>query len=285
MKISIGLLLSLLVTAQAGAQGLPMARAGAPGAPLQPAPGTWALSLASGLAGRWGGDRIQSDRPNAAVLLSFGAQADGLWTGGTAQAARLRLRLLTGGDGVFFVPSDGELEAAYMLGRREFRFVLARIEVARHPGLALQALVQASTLPGVEGLINLAGERVRIFYGVTPVEATYVRYHGGAHIIRSPTTTSESATVEAASAVRLRASFLAPPQVLLSAQGDFMRMWGPGDQLAALEGSAGVVLLDQTLLLDLLVRWEHSTRRGQGPSRTTPTASQLMGMVSATLVL
>jgi hypothetical protein len=286
MKIPVGLLLSLLVTARAVAQPLPMAGAGAPGAPLQPEPGApWAVSLASGVAGRWGGERIQPDKPNATVLLSFGAQADGLWGGGIAQAARLRLRLFTGGDGILFVPSDGEFEAAYLLGRREFRFALGRIELARHPGLALEALVQASTLPSVEGLVDLDGDRVRLFYGVMPVEAAYVWYAGGAHLTGSPTARAENATVEAASAVRLRATFQVPPRVQLSAHGDFMRMWGPGDQRAALEGSAGLALLDRTLLLELLVRWDHYTRRGRGAPGAMEAASQLMAVVGATLVL
>jgi hypothetical protein len=286
MKTSTAILLSLLLTAQAGAQGLPMASAGAPGAPLQPeVSDAWALSLASGLAGRWGGYPVQPGTTNASALLHFGAQADGLWSRGTAQAARLRLRLFTGGDGTLFLPSEGEFEAAYLLGRREFRFALARIEVARHPGLALQALVQASTLPSVEGLVSVAGDQVRIFYGVMPVEAAYVWYHGAAHIPRSPAARSETASAAAASAVRLRATWLFPPAILLSVQGDFMRMWGPGDVFQAVEGSAGVALLDRTLLLDLLVRWEAYTRRGRSTPRSMETDDQLMGMASATLVL
>ena len=54
---------------------------------------------------------------------------------------------------------------------------------------------------------------------------------------------------------------MVPPSVLLSVQGDFMRMWGPGDQLKSVEGSAGFALLDKTVLLDVLLRWESYTRR------------------------
>ena len=165
------------------------------------------------------------------MLLYFAGQADGLWTEGTAMAARLRLRMFTGGDGTLFVPSEGEVEGAYMLGRREFRFVLARLEAGRYPGLAVQTLVQAATIPSVEGVVSLAGDKVRLFYGVTPVEAAYVWYLGSAHLDTSAGFTNENRNVEAATAVRLRATFLVPPSVLLSVQGDYMRMWGPGDQL------------------------------------------------------
>lgn len=265
----------------------PVAPAGVMGAPLRPAPeaGAWSTSIASGVAGRWGGYQLQSSKPNASVLLYFGGQADGAWAEGTARAARLRLRMFTGGDGMLFLPSEGELEAAYMLGRSEFRFVLGRIEMGRYPGLAVQTLVQAATVPSVEGAFSLAGDKVRVFYGVTPVEAAYVWYEGGAHITSSPGTTSENAGVQAATAVRLRATFLVPPALLLSLQGDYMRMWGPNDQFKSAEASAGYALLDKTVLLDVLVRWESYTRRSGDASGTMVKSDQLIGMASATLVL
>lgn len=266
----------------------PLAPGGVMGAPIHPDErfGNWSLALASGVAGRWGGYQLQAGKPNASVLIYLGAQADGLWTEGTAQAARLRLRLFTGGDGMIFVPSEGEFEAAYMLGRREFRFVLARAELARYPGLAVQVLAQASTIPSIEGSISIAGDKVRLFYGVTPVEAAYVWYYGrDAHIDHTPTATNENAGVEAATAVRLRTTFMVPPSVLLSVQGDYMRMWGPADELRSVEGSAGYALLDKTVLLDVLLRWESYTRRSKLTPGTMVTSDQLIGMATATLVL
>ncbi len=46
-------------------------------------------------------------------------------------------------------------------------------------------------------------------------------------------------------------------------------------------------LLDKTVLLDLLLRWESYTRRSNSlpPSDGMETSDQLIGMVSATLVL
>jgi hypothetical protein len=172
-----------------------------------------------------------------------------------------------------------------MHGRREIRFVLARVEAGRYPGLAVQALVQASTVPSVEGVFSLAGDKARVFYGITPVEAAYVWYYGGAHITHSPTTTNENASAEAASAFRLRATFLVPPALLLSVQGDYMRMWGPGDQFKSAEASAGYALLDKTVLLDVLVRWESYTRRSSDTPGAMEKSDQLIGMASATLVL
>jgi hypothetical protein len=267
----------------------PLAPAGSMAAPIQPEEriGHWSFALGSGIASRSGGYQIKQDQANASVLLYFSGQADGLWTEGTAMAARLRLRMFTGGDGTLFVPSEGEVEGAYMLGRREFRFVLARLEAGRSPGLAVQALVQAATIPSVEGVVSLAGDKVRIFYGVTPVEAAYVWYLDSAHLDTSAGFTNENRNVEAATAVRLRATFLVPPSVLLSVQGDYMRMWGPGDQYKSVEGSAGYALLDKTVLLDLLLRWESYTRRSNSlpPSDGMETSDQLIAMVSATLVL
>jgi hypothetical protein len=133
-----------------------------------------------------------------------------------------------------------------------------------------------------------AGDKVRVFYNVTPVEAAYVWYVNDAHITHSPTTTNENAGVEPATAVRLRATFLVPPAVLLSVLADYMRMWGPGDQFKSVEGSAGFAVLEKTVLLDLMVRWESYTRRSNDPSLppgSMVTSDQLLALVSATLVL
>ena len=263
----------------------PLAPAGSMGAPIQPDErlGNWSFALGSGIGMRSGG----YDKATTTVLLYFGGQADGLWTEGTAQAARVRLRMFTGGDGSLFLPSEGEVEGAYMLGRREFRFVLARLEAGRYPGLAVQTLVQASTIPSVEGVLSAAGDKVRLFYNVAPVEAAYVWYVNDAHLNTSDGFVNENRNVEAATALRVRATFLVPPAVLLSVEGDYMRMWGPGDQYKALEASAGFALLDKTVLLDVLVRWESYTRRSNASATTSTmeTSDQLIGLVSATLVL
>ncbi len=268
----------------------PLAPAGVMGAPIQPEEqvSNWSMALGSGLAGRWGGYQLQAGKPNASVLLYFGGQADGLWTEGTAQAARLRLRMFAGGDGLLLVPSEGEVEAAYMLGPREFRFVLGRGELARYPGLAVQALVQAATIPSVEGVISFGGDKARLFYAVAPVEAAYVWYYGKAHLETADGFTNENRGVEAATAVRLRATFLIPPAVLLSVQGDLLRMWGPGDQYKTVEASAGFSLLEKTVMLDVLVRWESYTRRGNDVTRppgSMERSDQIIAMASATLVL
>jgi hypothetical protein len=265
----------------------PLAPAGSMGAPVQPDErfGNWSYALGSGVGVRSGGYQPPA---NSSVLLYFGGQADGLWTEGTARAARVRLRLLTGGDGMLLAPSEGEVEGAYMIGRREFRFVLARLEAGRYPGLAVQTLVQAATIPSVEGVLASASDKVRVFYNVSPVEAAYVWYVNGAHITHSPTATNENASVEAATAVRLRATFLVPPAVLISVEGDYLRMWGPGDQYKAVEGSAGFALLDKTVLLDLMVRWESYTRRSNDaslPPGSMVSSDQLLAVISATLVL
>ena len=113
----------------------PVAPAGSMGAPLRPDEQVynWKFSLASGVAGRFGGYQLHTDQENAGLLLFFGGQADGQWTEGWGRAARLRLRLLTGGERVVFVPSDGEVEAAFMLGRPELRFVVGRVEAITAP--------------------------------------------------------------------------------------------------------------------------------------------------------
>ena len=86
------------------------------------------------------------------VLLYFGARADGLWSEGFGKAARLRLRMFTGGETEVYLASDGEIEGAFMIGRREFRFVLGRVEVGRYPALGVQVLAQLATLPCFEEL-------------------------------------------------------------------------------------------------------------------------------------
>jgi hypothetical protein len=264
----------------------PIAPAGAQGALLLPDEEVshWSLALASGLSGRWGGYQLQSDQPNASVLLYFGGQADGLWTEGLGTAARFRARLYTGGEGTLFLPSDGDLEAAWMVGRREFRFVVGRLEVARATGLAVQTLAQLSSLPSVEGNISLGGDKARLYYNLTPVEMAYVVYYGGAHVTASPGVSTETLSPEAATALRGRLTFLVPPSVLLSLQGDFMQMWSSHDRLKAAELDLGFAVLEKTVLIDLSLRWESYTRRDAQNPGSQATSDQFLGLASATLV-
>ena len=162
----------------------PVAPAGSQAAPLHPdeTVSRWRYSLATGVAGKFGGRQIEQGRENPGVLLYFAGQADGVWTEGRGHAARLRLRMFTGGENEIYVPSDGDVEAAYMIGPREFRFVIGRLEVGRYPALGIEALAQFATLPCFEGSLSLAGDTMRLYYYLSPVEAAWVRYYGGAHI-------------------------------------------------------------------------------------------------------
>jgi hypothetical protein len=265
----------------------PIAPAGAQGALLLPDEEVshWSLALASGLSGRWGGYPVGGENvANSSVLLYFGGQADGLWTEGYGTAARFRARLYTGGEGTLFLPSDGDLEAAWMVGRREFRFVIGRLEVGRYSGLAVQTLAQLSSLPSVEGNISFGGDKARLYYNLTPVELAYVWYYGGAHIVNSAAQQNENAAPEAATALRARLTFMVPPSVLLSLQGDYMQMWDSHDRLKAAELDAGYAVLDKTVLIDLSLRWESYTRRDNANPGAQATSDQFLGMASATLV-
>ncbi len=263
----------------------PIAPAGAQAAPLHPDEriSHWRSALATGVAGRFGGMQLRSDRENPGVLLYFGAQADGLWAEGMGKAARLRLRLFTGGESEVYIPSEGEIEAAYMIGRREFRFVLARAEVGRYPALGIETLAQLATLPCFEGSLPLAGDTMRLYYYVSPVEAAWVRYHGDAHISSQPGWATESKVPVAATSARLRWTTLLPPAVLLSVQGDLVKMWSKDDLLVAAEGSLGYQVLEKTVVFNAVVRWESFVRRGTTPN-TSATDSQMTLLGIATLV-
>jgi len=264
----------------------PVAPAGAQTANLHPDEelGHWRFALASGVLGRWGGDQIDADKANSTVMLYFGAQADGLWTEGYGRGMRFRMRLMTGGENVVFIPSDGDAEAAFMLGRREFRFVAGRVEVARHTALGLQTLLQAATFPSVEGSVALRDDRMRVSYFVAPVEAAWAYYRGDNHIMESAVTPPEQKTIYPATAARIRFTGVAPPAVLLSIQADFVKMWGVPDLLASVEGSAGFGALDNTVLFNVALRWDHATLRGgtEGGSHAT---DQMLGMIIASLLL
>lgn len=271
---------------QGGAIGeSPVAPAGSPAAPLHPDEtiGHWRYAMASGLAGRFGGMQLDADRENPGVLLYFGAQADGLWSEGFGKSARLRLRMFTGGESEVYLPSDGEIEGAFMIGRREFRFVLGRLEVGRYPALGVEVLAQLATLPCFEGSLPLLGDTMRLYYYVSPVEASFVRYHGDAHIEHSAAWASESDVPVAASAGRLRWTLLLPPSVLLSLQGDLMKMWNKADTFLAGEASLGYQVLDGSAVFNVSARWDRYRRRGLG-AETSETDGEMKLLAIASLV-
>jgi hypothetical protein len=262
----------------------PVAPAGSPAASL---PGddidsAWRLALSTGVAGKVGGRKISAGEDNRSVLLFFAGQADGSWPEGHGQAARLRFRLFTGGETDIYVPSDGEAEVGYMVGRREFRFVLARLEVARQPGLAVQALAQAGTLPCFEGTLAAGGEDLQLSYFVSPVEAAWVRYYGGAHLVHLPGWTTEDDRPSAASAARVRYAVLLPPSVALSVEADLLKLWGRSDLLLGVEGALGYRLPRQGAAFHLGIRWASYTRRGLEKD-TRETSAEVIAVGSATL--
>jgi hypothetical protein len=227
--------------------------------------------------------QLRSAEKNPGALLYFGAQADGLWTEGLGRSARLRLRMFTGGESQVYVPSDGDLEAAFMIGRREFRFVLGRIELGRYPALGVEVLAQLATLPCFEGSLALLGDTMRLYYYVSPVEAAYVRYYGRAHIPYTRAWPSESELPVAATSARLRWTVLLPPAVIMSLQGDLVKMWNKVDLLASGEGSLGYQVLDGSAVFNVAVRWDSYRRRGLAlDSSATDSEMKLLGI--ATLV-
>ncbi len=262
-----------------------VAPAGSQAAPLHPDEtiSHWRFSLATGLAGRFGGYQLESARENPGVMLYFAGQADGLWTEGYGQAARFRVRMFTGGESEIYIPSDGDAEAAYMIGRREFRFVIGRAEVSRYPALALETLATLSTLPCFEGSLSMAKDTMRFYYYVSPVGASWVRYYGGAHIDHSAAWSTESDTPVASSSGRLRYTVLLPPSTLLSLQGDLLKMWQKADMLLAGEASLGYQVLDQSAVFNATVRWQSYRRRGLAPE-TTATESEVLLLGVASLV-
>jgi hypothetical protein len=262
----------------------PFAPAGAPAAPLPPddAAAAWRLSLSTGLAGRAGGMRLDPSRENPGLLLAFAGEADGSWPRSFGQGVRVRFRLFTGGETDLWVPSDGDVEGAWTIGRRELRFVLARIEVARAPAVGLETLAQLATLPSLEGTVGLVGELIRISYAIAPVEASFVRYHGAWHLPGGPGWPSESDGVVPATAARLRYAVRVSPAVAFSAQGDLVKLWRRGDLALAGEASLGTQALDRTALLSLSLRWEGYARRGIARD-TTDAASEVLLVAGATL--
>lgn len=266
---------------------VPVARAAAPAAALQTevGPSGWRVALASGVVGRSGGERITARERNAPVLVYLGLQADAEWPEGRGQAARLRLELMAGGENTILAPSDGALEAAFMLGPREFRFVVGRLELQRYPSLGLETLAQVSTLPSVEGSLSFAGDAVRFDYLVAPVQMGWVYYYGGAHIDHGPAVATESDRPFAASAGRLRYTLLLPSDVVLSVQGELMKAWKEPDLLAAGEAGLGYAVLARSVAFHLGARWTSYERRGPATADDTDRASDLKVMLTATLGL
>ncbi|HEY6099856.1 MAG TPA: hypothetical protein VIW03_10525 [Anaeromyxobacter sp.] len=262
----------------------PVVPAGSQAAPLQPDESVshWRYSIATGVAGKFGGMRLDPARRNPGVLIYVAGQADGLWTSAHRQAVRLRYRLFTGGETEIFVPSDGDLEAAYTIGRPEFRFVMGRFEAGRYPAIGIEVLAQLGTLPCFEGSLPLAGDTMRLYYFLSPVEASFVRYHGAAHVPHSAAWATESDRPVAASTGRLRYTLLLPAAMLISLQGDLVKLWRTADLLAAVEGSIGYQALDRTAVFNLSLRWNSYTRRGLAPE-TSETASETLVVGAATL--
>ncbi len=263
----------------------PVAPAGSQAAPLHPDESVshWRYSLATGVTGKFGGMQLEEAKENPGVLLYFAGQADGLWTEGYGRAARLRLRMFTGGEDEIYIPSDGDVEAAYMIGRREFRFVIGRLEVGRYPALGVQVLAQVATLPCFEGSLPLAGDTMRLYYYLSPVSASWVRYYGGAHIRAEDPAPSETDSATAASTGRLRYTVLLPPSMLLSVQGDLVKMWNKPDVLLSAEASLGYQVLDQSAVFNVSARWNSYTRRGLAVD-TSETESEMLLMAVASLV-
>lgn len=231
-----------------------------------PSPGDaegWSLGLATGVAGRFGGFELDEGEDNPPFLILVGARAEGWFPARLSQAVRLRARILAGGEERIFVPSDGELEAAWAIGYPEFRFVLARAEAVRAPGLALQSLLQLGTLPSVEGNVTV-GYQARLDYLVAPVEMVHVRYLGRAHLPGAGGTT-ESEQVHAGSAGRLRYTVEYPAGPILSAQGELLKLWQKADLLVAAEGSAGWAAFGRAVVFEAVGRWQSYTRRAPAP--------------------
>lgn len=276
--------LLLAAPARSAAVDAPVAPAGAPAAALAPEDPAfpWRLSLATGVAARLGGMRLDPPRDNPVVLLYFAGEADGAWSRHFGQAARVRFRLFTGGEDEIYVPSDGEVEGAYTLGRREFRFVVARIEAARHPAIGLDVFAQAATLPSFEGSLPLGAEGLRLDYHVAPVEAAFVRYHGAWHVSGAPGWPSESDRGVAATAARVRATVLLAPAMPLSLEADVAKLWRRADLLVGAEASFGYQALDRTALFGLSARWNRYTRRGLDPG-TSEASWEVLIVLGATL--
>jgi hypothetical protein len=124
---------------------------------------------------------------------------------------------------------------------------------------------------------------MRLYYFVSPIEAAWVYYYGGAHIENSPALATESDRPVAATAARLRYTVLLPPSVLLSLQGDLVKMWQKPDLLVSGEASLGYQVLQQSAVFNVSVRWNSFTRRGKAPD-TSVSESEVLMLAVASLV-
>jgi hypothetical protein len=68
--------------------------------------------------------------------------------------------------------------------------------------------------------------------------------------------------------------------MLLSLQGDLMKMWDKPDLLFAGEGSLGYQVLDQSAVFNATVRWQSYRRRGPGDTSATESEVLLLGVAS-----
>ena len=94
---------------------------------------------------------------------------------------------------------------------------------------------------------------------------------------------SESDVPVAASAGRLRWTLLLPPSVLLSLQGDVMKMWNKTDTFLAGEASLGYQVLEGSAVFNVAVRWDQFRRRGLA-RETSETDGEMKLLGLATLV-
>jgi hypothetical protein len=284
---AVSALLALVLAAASPPAPGPEAPIAPPGAQLSPLPADdgaspWRFGLTTGVAGWTGGRQSSAAHDDRPVLLQFGGQADGAWPEGHGQAVRLRFRLFTGRESDIYVPSDVEVEGAYLVGRPEFRFVLGRVEVARYPGLAVQALLQAGTLPCFDGTVSLAGDTMELSYFVSPVELAWVRYIGRDHLTHVPGWNTEDDRPSAATAARLRDTLFLVGRLAASIQVDLVKLWSRPDLLLGLEGTIGWQLPRQPVALHVGARFQSYTRRGLAKD-TTASSGELMGFVTASL--
>ena len=247
----------------------PVAPAGSQAAPLHPDEAVLALAL------RARDRRHREVRRDAALEHAREPRASCSTSAGrrtasgpraTARRRGFRVRMFTGGENEIYIPSDGDVEAAYMIGRREFRFVIGRLEVGRYPALGVEALAQLATLPVLRGValarrrhdaaLLLPSRRSRRRGSTTTAARTSTHSAAVADRVRPAAAASDAA--------RLRYTVLLPPSMLLSLQGDLVKMWQKPDLLLVgrgeprLPGARAVGRLQRRRALEQL----HAARAG-----------------------
>ncbi len=125
---------------------------------------------------------------------------------------------------------------------------------------------------------------MRVDWFLSPIEAAWVRYRGAARVPSQPGWPSEADAVSAATAARVRVSGVFVPSVIVSAQGDLVKLWQRPDLLLSLEGSLGWEVLRRAATLGLTLRVDEFTRRGLEPGSSAE-AWQLTALAVATLAL